>query len=146
MSVQLDDIVVNLSKAKSWVRILFMIAFVAVLYIIIAPIILVMMIAQGLFSLITGENNYNLRMLGGSLNKYVFQILQFISYMSEDKPFPFSGFPDLADQGSRKRSSKAEEGVGKGLAVNTEKPAARKKETKKVVKKVSKKSVEKAAS
>ena len=145
MSIKLDDIVDNLSEANSWIRILLMVVFAAMLYIILAPVILVMMISQGLFSLITGDNNSNLRMLGGSLNKYAFQILQFISYNSEDRPFPFSGFPDAEDQNNEKSDSKVEEVLGVGLVANAEVPADAKKGKKKTVKTVAKKSGKKKA-
>jgi hypothetical protein len=46
MSIKLDDIVDNLSEANSWIRILLMVVFAAMLYIILAPVILVMMISQ----------------------------------------------------------------------------------------------------
>jgi len=144
MSIKFDNIVDNLSEANSWIRILLMVVFAAMLYIILAPIILIMMIAQGLFSLVTGDNNSNLRMLGGSLNKYVFQILQFISYNSEDRPFPFSGFPDSEDQNNEKSDSNAGKVLGVELASNAEVLADAKKGKKgkkKTIKKVVKKSV-----
>jgi len=97
MSDELDEIVVNLREPNSWFRIVFMIAFAVVLYLIIAPVILVIMIAQVLFNFITGEANSNLRDFSGALAEYIFQILRFLLYSSEDKPFPFSVFPCVGD-------------------------------------------------
>jgi len=71
--------------------------------------------------------------------------LQFISYNSEDRPFPFSGFPDAEDQNNEKSDSKAEEVLDVGLASNAEVPADGKKGKKKAVKTVAKKSVKKKA-
>jgi hypothetical protein len=93
MSEELDDIVDNLREPSAWFRVIFMLAFAVVLYVIIAPVILVLMTAQALFSVITGSDNSNLRSLGAALNVYVGQILAFLSYNSEIKPFPFSDFP-----------------------------------------------------
>lgn len=97
MSDELDEIVDNLREPNSWFRIVFMIAFAVVLYLIIAPVILVIMIAQVLFNFITGEANSNLRDFSGALAEYIFQILRFLLYSSEDKPFPFSDFPSVGD-------------------------------------------------
>ena len=98
MPEQLDDIVDNLMQRSAWLRILFMLAFATVLYFIITPLILVLMLAQALFSVITGDGNNNLRYLGATLAKYVFQILEFITHKSEVKPFPFSDFPDIESE------------------------------------------------
>ena len=95
MSEDLDNIVDNLKEVSAWIRVLFMFAFAIVLYLIIAPVILVLMIVQALFVIITGASNTNLRFLGAALSKYIFQVLQFLSYNSNTKPFPFSDFPEV---------------------------------------------------
>ncbi|HDZ09062.1 DUF4389 domain-containing protein [Pseudohongiella sp.] len=87
-----DDYVENLKKPSAWLRVLFMAGFVLALYVA-GVILLVLMLAQILFSLITGDDNVNLRRLGSSLTLYVSQILGFLTYNSEEKPFPFAQFP-----------------------------------------------------
>lgn len=87
-----DEYVENLKKPSAWLRVLFMAGFVLALYVA-GVILLVLMLAQILFSLITGEDNANLRRLGASLTLYVSQILEFLTYNREDKPFPFAQFP-----------------------------------------------------
>ncbi|MEQ9209729.1 MAG: DUF4389 domain-containing protein, partial [Pseudomonadales bacterium] len=67
MSEEMDEIVDNLREPSSWIRILFMLAFATVLYIVIAPLLLVLMLAQALFSVITGSSNQNLGYLGSAL-------------------------------------------------------------------------------
>ena len=97
MSEELDSIVDNFKQVSAWIRVLFMFAFAIVLYLVIAPVILVLMIVQALFVIITGDSNSNLRFLGAALSKYIFQVLQFVSYNSNTKPFPFSDFPKVDD-------------------------------------------------
>lgn len=97
MSDDLDEIVDNLREPTSWIRVLFMLGFVAVLYLVIAPIVLVLAIVQAMFSLLTGESNYNLRRFGKAMAEYVQQILHYLSFNSHDKPFPFADFPDLGE-------------------------------------------------
>ena len=99
MADDLDQIVDNLKQPVSWIRVVFMIGFAILLYVIIAPVIFVLMIVQALFVLIAGECNANLKLLGAALAQYVLQILLFISYNSELRPFPFSDFPPLDEDG-----------------------------------------------
>lgn len=70
-----------------------MLAYVVFLYLVIAPLILVLMVAQALFAIIRAKENENLRVFGSALTHYTSQMLEFISYNSELKPFPFSDFP-----------------------------------------------------
>ncbi|MES3008119.1 MAG: DUF4389 domain-containing protein [Pseudomonadota bacterium] len=88
-----DDIVENLTQPSQWLRVLFMIVLVVALYVVGLMLTLVT-VGQVGFSLVTGSNNDNLRVLGKSLTLYVQQILDFLTYNNEIKPFPFSPFPD----------------------------------------------------
>ncbi len=87
-----DEIVENLKKTSAWLRVLFMAVFVIALYVA-GVVLLVLMLAQIVFSLVTGADNTNLRRLGASLSDYVAQILAFLTYNSEERPFPFAQFP-----------------------------------------------------
>ena len=93
MADDMDQIVDNLKQSSSWIRVLFMLGYAILLYVIIAPVIIVLMIVQALFVLITGTYNSNLKYFGAALAQYVQQIFLFISYNSELKPFPFADFP-----------------------------------------------------
>jgi len=95
MAEKLDNIIGNLKQGSAWVRVILMIAFAVVLYVIIPAIVLVLMLTQTLFVFITGDSNDNLRVLGKALSKYIFEVLQFLSYASDNRPFPFSAFPSV---------------------------------------------------
>lgn len=87
-----DQIKSNLQSSKHWLRLIFMLLFSAVLQI--ASIVMwVLVILQFLFSLITGSDNTNLRKFGYSLSVYIFHIFKFLTYSSEEKPFPFADWP-----------------------------------------------------
>ena len=121
MSEKLDSIIDNLKQ--SWIRIILMVVFAVVLYLAIPLVLLVLMIAQMLFVIITGESNANLRSLGIALSAYIFQIVQFMSYVTDVKPFPFSDFPkaendDLNVSNEIKQNKKS--------TVINKKPAAKK--------------------
>jgi len=132
MSKDFDDIVDNLRHASAWIRIVFMLAFAVVLYLIIAPVVFVLMIAQALFSVITGSSNENLRFLGAALARYVLQILEFITYNSENKPFPFSDFPKFeGDASSSDQSSEEQQAGGAAKETAQKKTTGKKAATKK---------------
>jgi len=87
----------NLSSGTQWLRLVFMALFAVLLYL--AFIVFsVLVVVQFLFALITGKDNVNLRHFGDALSQYIFQILQYLSYNSWDKPFPFAEWPQARVQ------------------------------------------------
>jgi hypothetical protein len=82
----------NITSGKHWLRLVFMLLFAAVLQL--ASIVMwVLVVAQFLFSLITGDDNPHLRRFGQSLSTYIYDVLKFLCYSSEEKPFPFADWP-----------------------------------------------------
>ena len=147
MSEKFEDIVDNLRQPSAWIRVVLMLAFAVFLYLIIAPVILVLMVVQALFAVITGAENENLRFLGSALTVYVSQILEFVTYNSEIKPFPFSDFPEAGEQAAAPAPARQEEADREDEPI-TAPPAPKKKAAKKkaVKKKASKKAAKKTAS
>lgn len=95
MSEEMDALVENIRQQSAWVRLAFMAGFVAILYFILLPIIIVLVIVQGLFSVLTGASNENLRYFAAALEQYISQLIKFLTYNSDLKPFPFSDFPQF---------------------------------------------------
>ncbi|MDT8397838.1 MAG: DUF4389 domain-containing protein [Pseudomonadales bacterium] len=100
-----DDLKENILAPGQWLRILYM-AFFGVVCWLLGIILSVLIVAQALFSLITGTDNPNLRRLGGVLGMYFFQVLQFLTYNSQDKPFPFADFPVVDEAGNEAPGSR----------------------------------------
>jgi len=87
-----ENIKSNLTSSKHWLRLFFMLIFAAVLHV--ASILMwILVIAQFIFSLITGQDNHQLRKFGHALSIYIFDTLKFLTYASEEKPFPFADWP-----------------------------------------------------
>lgn len=87
----------NLTSSKHWLRLVFMLLFAAVLQL--ASLVMwILVAAQFLFSLITGEDNQHLRRFGHSLSTYIYDVLKFLCYSSEEKPFPFADWPISNEQ------------------------------------------------
>ena len=145
MSEKFEDIVDHLRQPAAWIRVVFMLAFAVFLYLIIAPVILVLMVVQALFAVITGEENENLRFFGSALTVYVSQILEFVTYNSETKPFPFSDFPRAGEQAQAQAPDRNDTADTDDEQVAAA-PAPRKKAAKKALsKKTRKKSASKSS-
>ena len=83
----------NLTSKKHWSRLVFMIVFAVCLQVS-SVVMWALVVLQFLFALITGNDNLNLRRFGDSLSQFIYQSLQFLTYASEEKPFPFSSWPE----------------------------------------------------
>ena len=82
----------NVKSETQWLRGLFMLLYFVV-YEITEMIVIFVSVLQFLFSIITGRYNENLRRFGSSLGKYAREIIDYITYNSEIKPFPFAEWP-----------------------------------------------------
>jgi hypothetical protein len=80
-----------LVKSK-WLRGLFMALFVVIQYLVSWMIVLIAFF-QFVIDLLTGKPNDKLLEFTKHLNTYLLQIVNFITFNSEEKPFPFSNWP-----------------------------------------------------
>ena len=82
----------NIKSGSTWLRLLFMILFVALWSI--SRIIVVAVVAlQFLWVLIAGDSNSRLAGFGQSLATYTYQIVMYLTFNTEEQPFPFSDWP-----------------------------------------------------
>lgn len=84
----------NLLHPEQWLRMLFMLGYLFVVWVV-GLVLLVVIITQTLTVLFTGLTNSHLRHFGILVTIYLFQIVDFLVYGTEQKPFPFKPFPDL---------------------------------------------------
>ena len=83
----------SLTSLKHWQRLVFMLLFGLMLHA--ASIAMWVLVAvQFIFTLITGSDNRNLRSLGKSMTIFISQALEYLTYNTEQKPFPFADWPD----------------------------------------------------
>ena len=71
-----------------------MFGYLVVLYVI-ALLAVVIMVAQTIFVFAFGSPNSNLVIFGEALAEYIKQIIDFLFYKSNTKPFPFAPFPAI---------------------------------------------------
>ncbi len=87
------DIKNNAKNTDTWLRGLFILIF-AVIFYFLYGLIWLLVIFQFVTKVITGELNRNLEQFSTKMTSYAMQILNYITFQSEERPFPFSPFPD----------------------------------------------------
>lgn len=78
----------NLKSRATWLRLLFMIVFVLI-YSLTRLVVGAVVVLQFLWVLFTGETNPRMKHFGASLATYTYQILLYLTYNSDERPFPF---------------------------------------------------------
>ena len=88
------------SDPSIWIRGLYMLLFAIVTRLTEIVIGLVMLI-QFVLKAATGGTNSNLVDFGNQLSQYLFEIVQFQTFNTEDKTFPFSQWPQAGNLGKQ---------------------------------------------
>ena len=78
----------NLKSKPTWMRLVFMIVF-SVLASVTSFVATVVVVLGFLWVLFTGETNKQLQTAGKGIASYLYQILCYLTYNSDEKPFPF---------------------------------------------------------
>ena len=80
----------NLKSRTTWLRLLFM--FIYCLIISLTGMVGTVIVVLGFFwVLFTGEVNRELRQIGQAIATYMFEIIRYMTFNTDDKPFPFGG-------------------------------------------------------
>ncbi|OAH96436.1 DUF4389 domain-containing protein [Methylomonas methanica] len=85
----------NLKKIETWKRIIFMLIFAAIDSLVKLLLWLVILLQVGSV-LFTGDVNANILNFGCSLSTYHYHILLFLTFNTEQLPFPFSDWNETA--------------------------------------------------
>ena len=76
-----------------WIRGLYMLLFLVITRLAEAVVGLIMVI-QFILKAASGNTNQNLVRFGHQMSQYLYSIVQFQTFNSEEKPFPFAPWPD----------------------------------------------------
>ncbi|WP_252179906.1 DUF4389 domain-containing protein [Endozoicomonas sp. 4G] len=87
-----EKVIDNLKSESRWLRLLFMVLFYMVAHIA-GLLILLIAIVQVFHGFVKSEPNRRLLDFSASLNQYFYQIIQFVTYNVDTKPYPFSEWP-----------------------------------------------------
>ena len=80
----------NVKQKSTWVRLFFMIV-LAVLYGLSRVVIGAVVVIQFFYVLLTGETKEQLKSFGHSLAIYSYEVIDYLTFNTDDKPFPFEG-------------------------------------------------------
>ena len=80
----------NLKAKSTWIRLIFMLilGFLGWLASMVAAVVVVFGFFWVLF---TGEVNQQLRQVGQAIASYIYEIVRYLTFNTDDKPFPFGG-------------------------------------------------------
>jgi len=105
MDEQIKD---NLSSSDTWGRVLYM--FLMVIFYSIAEVVLTAVVAfQLVLVLFTGKKNERLLKLGQSLSTYIYQVVCYLTFNSDHKPYPFGAWPKGQPSVNKAKELKAED-------------------------------------
>ncbi len=102
-----DNTRANLTKTSTWTRLIYIILFTITFRL--AGLVIGMITLIQFFTVLLGGDapNARLKSFGRKLAAYVSQVIAFLTYASDNKPFPIGEWPDNADEnGGKNRSAK----------------------------------------
>ena len=94
------DVKENLKNVDTWIRGLFIVIFGVIFYFLVI-LIWLLVIFQFLTKLFTGSLNRQLSAFSHSISEYALQVLNYVTFQSEMRPFPFSPYPGTEVQNNR---------------------------------------------
>ena len=109
----------HLTNPATWIRLGFMLVF-ALLLMAGRLVISIIVVVQFALVLVTGSDNENLRNLGQGLGKWIYQAFMFLTFNSEEKPFPFDEWPTIDP--SEGYSVKSADDIEEGELVDAQEP------------------------
>ena len=97
----LNEVTENLKDTNVWIRLLYMLLF-WIIYCVAEVVLGAVVVFQFLFVLFSGNRNEKLLGFGGQLSTFIYQVLRFLTFNSETRPYPFADWP--AAEASEKQS------------------------------------------
>lgn len=85
----------NLKDSNVWLRLLFMLLF-SIIYSVAEVVLVMVVVFQFLCVLFTGNKNDKVLSLGSQLSAFIYQIVRYLTYNSDTRPYPFSDWPSDA--------------------------------------------------
>jgi hypothetical protein len=83
----------NVKNPDTWLRGLFIVVFGIIFYALYL-IIWLLVVFQFVVKVVTGNINTNLLGFSDSLTQYAYQVLRYMTFQSEERPWPFAPWPE----------------------------------------------------
>jgi hypothetical protein len=87
-----NELKMHVKDKDTWLRFVYLVLFGAAFYLSIL-LTFAVSILQFLAKLFSGSSFVSLSEFGGNLATYQFQVTRFLTFASDEKPFPFAAFP-----------------------------------------------------
>lgn len=81
-----------IERKNTLIRILYMLLFVFA-YSVAEIVLALTVVVQVIIKLVTGELNERLKIFGKQVSLYILAVLNFLTFNTEEKPFPFAEWP-----------------------------------------------------
>ncbi len=104
LHAQVNETREHMKETSTWFRGLYIILF-AILFNIAELVIAAVVVFQFFHSLFLGNSNNRLMTLGQSLSTYAYQLLAYLTYNSDHRPYPFGAWPKGTPNGGNRKSS-----------------------------------------
>ena len=96
LSIDTAVLTENIKEPSIWVN-FFLKIFYLVFLNFIVPFLGFITLLQLLFSIVSKKHNENLVSFSKKISSYIYQIINFITYSSDQRPWPFNSFPESSD-------------------------------------------------
>ena len=106
-----SDLKSHLKRRSTWVRGLYMLLF-ALFYSLAEIVLVAVAVFQFGATLLTGRRNQRLLDFGAQLGRYMYQILQYVTFNSDDRPYPFDSWPNAGTLGQGSGGTGGDAGAG----------------------------------
>lgn len=93
-----DELKEHVKSRQTWLRLLYMVIFLFFAWVA-SFVFMVVVLVQFLWQLFSGKPNEQLRVFGDNFSTWGYQALRFLTFNSEDLPFPFDAWPDGSASG-----------------------------------------------
>lgn len=116
------DIRSNLRRRDTWVRGLFILLFAAI-YSVAEIVLAALVVFQFGHLLLSARRNANALRFGASLSRYLYEVLRYVTFNLDDRPWPFSPWSGAAGAGEDVTAPAGPAAAGKKKARRRKKPA-----------------------
>ena len=83
----------NVKSIPTWQRLFFVLLYLVVACVIVEAVFVTVVVLQCGFLLLTGKKNDNLLQFAASVLRYYVQVLEYLCFKSDERPFPFKPWP-----------------------------------------------------
>ena len=91
--VKVDEVKVNVKNVDTWIRGLFIIIYAIIFYMLYWVVWLVV-VFQFVMKVLLGKLNPQLMNFSAGLTRYALQILRYVTFQSEERPWPVGPWPE----------------------------------------------------